>query len=239
MSNITTESDVLGSFPLDVKCQMISQMNKYLLSAEGEPSEVLTSPNHVKFAMELVGQGLDLPLYNISIISSSITVYANWLLEPKKRPLIMLELGESSIEFQNHIQDIFKHLSMVFRPRIISEGSHQQGLPNLGPTTKQKDHFDDYISFFNQHIELCDRVLTQHILTTVKLHSSHFTQETWIVLLKVMLGICDTLLTQPLSRSTAPVPSSAAPGKYPEFHDREHVIGIMGDKLCEPLIKVY
>jgi hypothetical protein len=80
---------------------MISQMNKYLLSSDAyEPAEVLTSPAHVKFAMELVGQGLDLPISQLGIIQQSVNVYGAWLLEPRKRPLSMIELGDTSVECQ-------------------------------------------------------------------------------------------------------------------------------------------
>lgn len=85
---------------------MITQMNRYLLSADVkyEPAEVLTSPAHVKFAMELVGQGFDLPIHQIVTIQQSMTVYATWLLEPKKRPLAMIELGEDTEAFQLFLQ---------------------------------------------------------------------------------------------------------------------------------------
>jgi hypothetical protein len=95
----------LGGFPLEVRVVLIGQMNRYLLSdGSFEPAEVLTSPVHVKFTMEMVGQGLDLPLHHLSIMQQSVTVYYNWLLDPKKRPLSMIELGENSIEFQDFVQ---------------------------------------------------------------------------------------------------------------------------------------
>ena len=212
---------------------MISQMNRYLLSTDGnEPAEVLTSPSHVKFSMEMVGQGLDLPLHNIAIINQSINVYASWLLEPKKRPLVMLEQGENSLEYQHFLQDIFKHLSLLFRPRLVSEDIQNQ------PAPKQKELQEDYLTLFNQHLELCDKVLGQHFLLTLKNQSEVFSEETWIVLLKVMLGICDSLLSKPFLKASTSSAAAANVGKNVEFNDREFVVGLMGDKLCEPLIKV-
>lgn len=206
---------------------MIAQMNRYLLSTTSyEPAEVLTSPAHVKFVMEMVGQGLDLPLFNITIITQSVNVYAAWLLEPKTRPLSLIELGESSDEYQDFLQNLFKHLSLLFRPRT-SKG--QLAL-------KQKESQDEYTSLFNQHLELCERVLVQHFLYTVKTQSEHFSQETWIVLLKVLLGICDSLLAKPFLKSkpetTPNIPKSS------DFNDHDLVLGLMGEKLCESLIKV-
>lgn len=86
-------------------------MNKHLCSADSAdyaqnipPASTLTSPAHVKFVMELVGHGLDLPIHQIAIITQSVTVYTSWLTEPKKRPLIMAQLGEQSSYFQEFLQ---------------------------------------------------------------------------------------------------------------------------------------
>lgn len=106
------DSDILGGFPLEVKVVLISQMNRYFLSIGGyEPAEVLTSPAHVNFAMEIVAQGFDLPIHQIAIIQQSANVYAAWLLDPRKRPLSMVECGEESPQYQTFIQ--------VFVPLII------------------------------------------------------------------------------------------------------------------------
>jgi hypothetical protein len=90
---------------------MISQMNKHLCSADSldnsqalPPAHILTSAAHVKFVMELVGHGLALPIHQIGTISQSVTVYTSWLTEPKKRPLVMTQLGEQSAYFQEFLQ---------------------------------------------------------------------------------------------------------------------------------------
>ena len=217
---------------------MIAQMNRYLLSVDSyEPAEVLTSPSHVNFSMELVGQGLDLPLHNINIISQSVNVYASWLLDPKKRPLSMIELGETSAEYQLFLQNMFKHLSLLFRPRLASEGQQQQPTPSAGIKQKDAPQQEEYIALFGQHLELCDRVLGQHFLLTLKSHCDVFSEETWIVLLKVILGICDSLLSKPFRKTNAGSVMNISKNAT-EYNDRDFVVGLMGDKLCEPLIKV-
>ena len=56
--------------------------------------------------------------------------------------------------------------------------------------------------------------------------------ETWTVLLKVLLGICDTLLDTKMQKPAA----AAKPGF--DFNDLGQITFLMGDKLCESLIKV-
>jgi hypothetical protein len=91
------DSNILGHFPLDVKCIMISQTNKFMLSkVEPLPCSLLTSTAHVEFTMEIVGQGLNLPLFNMPIIKDSIGVYTEWLLDPISRPPIFKELALDS-----------------------------------------------------------------------------------------------------------------------------------------------
>lgn len=94
----------MGYFPLDVKCVLVSQMNRYLLTPSDEPAKLLTSQSHVLFVMELVGQGFNLPLTQIGIIQHSVNVYSNWLLEPLKRPAAIVTDGEESNTFQEFIQ---------------------------------------------------------------------------------------------------------------------------------------
>jgi hypothetical protein len=112
------------------------------------------------------------------------------------------------------------HLSLLFKPRITGEGA------------KPKDTLEEQMDLFNQHILLCEKVLQNNFLGFIRNNSVFMTSETWTVLLKVLLGVCDTLLDTKLQRPVAAV----KPGF--DFNDLSQITFLMGDKLCETLIKV-
>jgi hypothetical protein len=108
------------------------------------------------------------------------------------------------------LKGIFKHFSLLFRPRKFEIHGHN----------KQKDALDE-AEAFHQYVDLCNKVLVQNIGQFVKLHSACFSQDTWVVLLKVLIGVGDTILSKPK-------------GKV----DADNVMVQMGDKLCEAYSKV-
>jgi hypothetical protein len=182
---------------------------------DANPSSYLTSETHVLFVMELIGQGFNLPLYQLSIIELSVLVYSGWLLDPPKRPTAIQACTSDSEIFQSFIQNIFKQSSVLFRPRIAAE------IQQL-PTKKSAEELCDMV---RQHVELCKRIVSVYSKFIAD-NSHQFSNETWIVILKVFLGICDTLLREPIH-----------PRKKGGEMDIEHTGSYMGDKLCELLIQ--
>ncbi|KAI8901032.1 hypothetical protein BC833DRAFT_579619 [Globomyces pollinis-pini] len=211
------ESNILSLFPIDVKTTIISKMNGYLIqSTNPEPASILTSPAHVKFVMEIVGQGFDLPIEHIKIIQNSVKVYSTWLLEPSKRPMIVSNSDKDSEVFQSFIQSIFKQSSLLFRPRMNALPVHSKNVS------------EDGADALSQHIELCEKVLAI-FMGGISDNADNFSDETWLVILKVFLGVCDSLLSAPTSAQTKLGQSDMA--------ENQQVVSVMGDRLCESLIR--
>ncbi|KAH6589779.1 hypothetical protein BASA61_005506 [Batrachochytrium salamandrivorans] len=244
------ESGILDSFPLSVKRKLISEITQCLLprtSPMGDPGANLSSAAHVNWMMEVVGQGFSLPIDDVIVIQDSINVYHSWLLEKTTRPAIIQQHGDSSDLAQHFFQSIFKQYSLLFVPRVqsnfsISSPLQPTSIPAKTPTID--DCIDDTIA----HIELCKKVLSI-LLAASKALGQSFTAETWVILVKVLLGISDILLAQPISTRLLPstTPNAFTPNniKAPKANgtlssdDQEpyYSDSIMGDRLCEPLIR--
>lgn len=126
-------------------------------------------------------------------------------------------------------------MSLLFRPRLPSEGiSPAAQKPKDAKDKELKDTIDDGMELFHQHIQLCDRVLQHHYLAAVRRDSGCYSKETWVVLLKVLLGICDNLLVKPPTYK--PQMTLVKPAVNP--NDIDQLTVLMGDKLSESLIKV-
>jgi hypothetical protein len=192
-------------------------MNRYLTlnPVEPLPTNLLTSETHVTVIMELVGQGFNLPLNNLSIIDMSVYVYSTWLLQISKRPIVMKNsISEENI-VQRFIQNMFKQSSLLFRVRQ----------PNELHSPSKKTNEDVYENV-KEHIELCKKVVGVYA-SCVREHSVTFSEETWMVILKVLLGICDSLLRDPIVSK-----------KGKNDFEIEQVGMYIGDQLCEILIGV-
>jgi hypothetical protein len=213
----SSSSNIIGKFPLDVRCMLISQMSKYMVTiTEINPSSLLTSETHVIFTMELVGQGFNLPLHQLSIIELSVSVYSGWLSDPSKRPFAIQNVPPESDVFQHFIQNIFKQGSLLFRPRQASE---------IHNPSNKKETNEELGELVRQHVDLCKKVISNYSKFLVD-YSQLLSEESSIVILKVLLGICDAILKEPIQSKK----------KTLEF-DIEHTGSYMGDKLCEILIQ--
>lgn len=113
-------------------------------------------------------------------------------------------------------------MSLLFRPRSSIE-IHQ---------SRPKETSEDVNHLISGHVELCSRVISV-FLSSIHDFSQNFSDETWIVILKVLLGICDTLLKVPIQNRHTKTKSNNVDMEL------EHVGSIMGDKLCEFLISVF
>ncbi|KAG0000864.1 hypothetical protein BGZ79_005377 [Entomortierella chlamydospora] len=138
---------------------------------------------HMRWVMEVLGQGFALPLEELSIAQETTQLYSQWLFEPQLRPL-------------------------AFR---LAAGTADEQLLYQLPTAV----------LIQRHIELCKKVLTVLTMAGRQLGNT-FSEETWEVLLKVILGVTDSLLRE------QPIKSSASMSE----HSR------MSDDLCEHLLRV-
>ncbi|KAI8979050.1 hypothetical protein BDF20DRAFT_905907 [Mycotypha africana] len=70
--------------------------------------------------MEVIGQGFNLPLEDMSITNDNIDIYAKWLFEPQHRPAAVTQEGLE----QEFYQIIFHQLSLLFQPRILHSANN-------------------------------------------------------------------------------------------------------------------
>ncbi|KAH7036564.1 hypothetical protein BKA57DRAFT_175622 [Linnemannia elongata] len=233
-------SNVLARFPLNVKKTMITEVTSTLLVTSD--LTLLSSMAHMKWAMEVLGQGFALPLEELSITQETTQLYSQWLFEPQMRPMAFRQAAGTADE-QLLYQTIFHHYSLLFQVRSTlpppsgSNSSQNQHHRHTTTTLLSTGHAASALSasaayhitptpqvpigvLIQRHIELCKKVLTVLTMAGRQLGST-FSEETWEVLLKVILGITDSLLREQ-PKTTAVLP--------------EH--GKMSDDLCEHLLRV-
>ena len=88
----------------------MSQVVTFLLHPN-TPITILSSPAHVRWAMETCGQGFALPIEEEKSITQCIELYRQWALEPLNRP------PPIEGEQQFFLQQILNHYSLLFAPR--------------------------------------------------------------------------------------------------------------------------
>ncbi|KAF9102141.1 hypothetical protein BGX29_004915 [Mortierella sp. GBA35] len=232
-------SNVLARFPLHVKKTMITEVTSTLLVSSD--LTLLSSMAHMRWAMEVLGQGFALPLEELSIAQETTQLYSQWLFEPQMRPLAFRQAAGTADE-QLLYQTIFHHYSLLFQvrstlPAPSGSNNSQQHHRHVATTLLSTGHAASALSasaayhvtptpqvpigvLIQRHIELCKKVLTVLTMAGRQL-GDIFSEETWEVLLKVILGITDSLLREQ-PKTTALLP--------------EH--GKMSDDLCEHLLRV-
>ncbi|KAF9914581.1 hypothetical protein BX616_007996 [Lobosporangium transversale] len=175
---------------------------------------------HMQWAMEVLGQGFTLPLEELSIAQETTRLYSQWLFEPHMRPLAFRQAVGSEDE-QLLYQTIFHHYSLLFQVRSVISPSpsttqlHSQHYRHptapLAGTTHATYPSSPYQSstttpqllnpgLIQRHVELCKQVLTVLTMAGRQL-GNIFSEATWEVLLKVILGITDSLLREQPNKS--------------------------------------
>nr|CAG8510797.1 3940_t:CDS:10 [Entrophospora candida] len=209
---LNPDSNVLAKFPLNVRKVLISEITQTLLQAH-DPN-LLSSTYHVKWVMEAIGQGFTLPLEEMTITSNSKELYSQWLFEPNFRPAAIRE-ATGKPEEQEFWQTIFHHYSLF-------SSTSTPTTPGFPSSVNQPN--SNY-AYLQHHIELCKGVLI--VLTMAgRTLGTQFSEETWLVLLKVILGITDSLLREHTSVTLA------------EKNIEKKTITTMADELCEHLLRV-
>jgi len=119
-------------------------------------------------------------------------------LEPGGRPA-----GVASIE-QWFWRTAFHHFSLLFLPRPPSQPISTPtttSLPRPSTTSHPGSVPTDPLTLLQRHVELCKQVLK--VMTMAgRTCGGEFDTETWEVILKVVLGICDFLLKEPVIHPT-------------------------------------
>ncbi|KAF9938926.1 hypothetical protein BGZ67_010190 [Mortierella alpina] len=227
-------------FPLQVRKTLITEVTSTLLVTSD--LSLLYSMAHMKWAMEVLGQGFALPLEELSIAQETTQLYSQWLFEPQVRPLAF-RMAAGTADEQLLYQVIFHHYSLLFQvrslpptapgPSIAQTQNQHHRHPTTPVTTGSSSYHQHHASqaasasqvpvgvLIQRHVELCKKVLTVLTMAGRQLGNS-FSEETWEVLLKVILGITDSLLREQ--------PATAAL-QMPE-HSK------MSDDLCEHLLRV-
>lgn len=117
------ETNILGPLPLSIRRLLISEITGYLHPSSGKPApdpSIFSSPAHVKWYMEVLGQGFNLPLEDMAITNDDIDIYARWLFEQNTRPVAVVR---DNLE-QEFFQIIFHQFSLLFQPRIARSSSN-------------------------------------------------------------------------------------------------------------------
>lgn len=208
--------------------------------------------------MEVIGQGFGLPIDQVSSIRDSISVYEGWLLEREVLCPAAVREWKGDVE-QRVWQTIFEQFSLLFQPRPRSEmaslfvvgGGGSSGAASGSGTSKSgreqnlKDGDNAPLDPLSVHVDLCHRVL-RIITTATWILGPEFTEETWIVLLKVLIGITDCLLREPVAEGKdKDMPHSSSLSREKERDKHQAIVfegedpgPRMADELCEHLIRV-
>ncbi|KAF9574487.1 hypothetical protein EC968_006292 [Mortierella alpina] len=220
-------------FPLQVRKTLITEVTSTLLVTSD--LSLLHSMAHMKWAMEVLGQGFALPLEELSIAQETTQLYSQWLFEPQVRPLAF-RMAAGTVDEQLlyqarlHVRPL---PTTAPGPSIAQNQSQHHRHPTTPVTSGSSSYHQHHASqaasasqvpvgvLIQRHVELCKKVLTVLTMAGRQLGNS-FSEETWEVLLKVILGITDSLLREQPATAALQMP--------------EHTK--MSDDLCEHLLRV-
>ncbi|KAJ1982960.1 hypothetical protein H4R35_000086 [Dimargaris xerosporica] len=267
--NLPEESDLLTTFPVNTRKALVKEVVNVVTDAEAGPN-LLPTNAHVWWVMVILGQAFELPLEDLSIADSVINVYQQWLLEPKTRPLAFRSANHPDEE-QRLFQKIFLHMSMIFEqpastthfdsPPVspTSATSPTASGPSSSHTSRRHHHYHQAqtrhtnitlvpgkireSTAHNDYLELCKHVL-QVVTMAGRTTSSTWSKETWTVLMRVLLGITDYLLSRHhpgKGESSRSYRGTLAPGEKLRFIYQQidyTRLARVGEDLSEHLIRV-
>lgn len=78
---LAPDTNILLNFSYPVKRVVVSEIVNHLLDPETSP-KILTTPTHVKWVLEVIGQGFSLPIEDVPIMEKCVALYSQWLLSP-------------------------------------------------------------------------------------------------------------------------------------------------------------
>jgi hypothetical protein len=126
----------------------------------------------VKFILEIAGQAFGLGLDDLGATEKAVGMYLGWLFGDVKLPVAV---GEADVEGFREL--LLRHLSVLFAAKRSADPK-----PNGMLIAK--------------HIELCKAALKAFV--RLAMEGSGLADSTWRVLIRVVLGIADSLLRLPL-----------------------------------------
>eukprot|EP00127_Corallochytrium_limacisporum_P001217 Clim_evm4s46 gene=Clim_evmTU4s46 len=178
------DSNVLQSFPGDVRYVVVSAVAMHLVSQQNR--KFLRASAHVQWAMEILAHGFTLPMENANVIEACLSVYQDWLQGAWfPNDAIPDSVAEDP---EMYYRLMFEHLSLLFVPR-------EPGAEFFGPPERALTKWEA----LNRHTELCGKTLDL-IHAVGRSSVSAFTPGTWATLLKLLMGIADSLLHRPLAK---------------------------------------
>ena len=204
--NDEKDDNVLSAFPYTVQKQLIYQVSD---SLSQDIILDLESWGHLKWTMQVIGHAFRMPIDDISLKTSCLSIYLKWLLgEIYDLPKAVREFRETDMHDKLLIK-IFQHLSMAFEPRDLTNSD----LTVTGISETQKKQFASL------NINLCFDIV-KGLFLVIRKHERFISEDTWVSLLKILFGIVDTVLGNCLKEEGIP--------EYTQ----------MVDRLAEPLMKL-
>jgi hypothetical protein len=165
-------------------------------------------------------------------MQSVTSLYQGWLFGESEAnlPGAVKSLRGSDREQELWVKSI-QHFSLAFEPRIPILDDSTMTDVNVNKTALT----DQEKNFLQAHSELLQK-LVRLILLMVRRFCSSFTEQTWDILLRVTLGLSDTLLTEPILKKD--LGKSSYKGNALAHEKRTEIGAYLGDALAEPLIRV-
>jgi len=109
-------SNVLARFPLSVKKTLITEVTATLHN--NQDFALLSSMAHMRWSMEVLGQGFALPLEDLAIAHNASQVYTQWLFERENRPLAFRQ-AEGTLDEQQLYQVMDMVLVFFLHPMLV------------------------------------------------------------------------------------------------------------------------
>lgn len=186
---------------------------------------------HIIWALESLGPAFTLPTQDIALMQSVTSVYQGWLFGELETnlPVAIKSLRGSDREQALWVKSI-QHFSLAFEPRVpmLDDSSMTDVNANKTALTEQEK------TFLQAHAELLQK-LVRLLLLMIRRFCPAFTDQTWDTVLRVILGLSDTLLTEPILKKE--LGKSSYKGNT--AHEKRTEIGAyLGDTLAEPLIRL-
>jgi hypothetical protein len=101
------ETHILKGFSLAVRKVLVQQVVSFLIDGLCA-IKTLTSPAHVCWAMEVIGQGFSLPMEDQESVQKAVTLYRIWALEPTYRPVSIGENPQFFLQVSTTVPDCWE-----------------------------------------------------------------------------------------------------------------------------------
>lgn len=186
--NVFTEAGVFLGFPTDVRNSIAKLLCENIISGK-VPVSLFSTAVHVRIMLECVGQCLSLPLEHFNTIDQALQIYKSWFLDPKKQPSPIKE------DEQFFYKEMFQQLSLIFTPRHNELAPAAEGIKGGGK--EQLHALNEDIAI---HTKFCKTALNIYRSVGVK-YGRQFADDTWECLLKIVLGVADSMLSEPRGAS--------------------------------------